>query len=183
MDDLYIRKVSEGDAEAFGYFLNKYKDMAFSIAMSVLKDPFIAQEVVQDAFIKAYQHLGTFGKRSSFSTWFYRIVANEALMRLRKMKKEIIEFTDDYSNDPVDEQALLSLQEDEQSYLINEALQRLPAKESLALRLFYLEEESIKQVGEITGWSEANTKTILHRARKNMFAILTQLMKTNVNDD
>lgn len=182
MDDFYIKQVCEGDSEAFRYFINKYKDMAFSIAMSVVKDSFIAQEVVQDAFVKAYQSLRTFSKRSTFSTWFYRIVTNEALMRMRKMKKEIIEFTEEYSNELVDEQALFSLQDDEQTYLINEALQKLPAKESLALRLFYLQEESLKEVGEITGWSEANTKIILHRARKNMFSVLIQLMKTKLHN-
>jgi len=179
MDDLYISKVCAGDENAFRYFIKTYKDMAFSIAVSVVKDEFTAQEVVQDAFVKAFHHIRSFSKRSSFSTWFYRIVTNEALMRLRKMKKEIIAFTADLTVEVMDENALASLKEEEQHYLVNEALQKLPAKESLALRLFYLQEESVKEVCEITGWSESNTKTILHRARKNMFGILTQLMKTD----
>lgn len=179
MDDFYIKRVCEGDTAAFNYFLNKYKDMSFSIAIAVVKDPFIAQEVVQDAFVKAYQHLSSFSHASAFSTWFYRIVTNEALMRLRKLKREIIELTSDYGEEPVDDQLLSTSNEEEQTYLINEALQKLPAKESLALRLFYLQEESVKEVCEITGWSEANTKVILYRARKNMFTVLTQLMKTD----
>ncbi len=180
MDEIYIRKVREGDENAFRYFIKAYKDMAFSVAISVVKDEFVAQEVVQDAFVKAFRNIGSFSSKSTFSTWFYRIVTNESLMRLRKIKKEILEFSDDYSGEVVDENSIQILKEEEQVYLVNEALQRLPPKESLALRLFYLQEESIKEVCDITGWSETNTKVILHRARKKMFIVLTQLMKTNL---
>ncbi|MDP9230321.1 MAG: sigma-70 family RNA polymerase sigma factor [Bacteroidota bacterium] len=178
MDDIYIRKVCEGNEEAFRYFLKEYKDMAFTVAVSVVKDEFIAQEVVQDAFVKAYNGLKSFNKKSTFRTWFYRIVINEAFMRLKKLKKEIVSFTNEYKNEVADESRLLSLHEEEQTYLINKALKKLSPKESLALRLFYLQEESIKEVCEITGWSEANTKVILHRARKNMFIAFSQLMRT-----
>lgn len=178
MDEIYIRKVCEGDEEAFRYFLKIYKDMAFTIAFSVVKDEFIAQEVVQDAFIKAFKGLKSFNEKSTFRTWFYRIVINEAFMRLKKLKKEILSFGDEYNKDAADESELLSLQKEEQIYLINEALKRLSPKESLALRLFYLQEESINEVCEVTGWSEANTKVILHRARRNMFIAFKQIMKS-----
>ncbi len=154
--------------------------MAFTVAVSVVKDEFTAQEVVQDAFVKAYKNLYSFSKRSTFRTWFYRIVVNEALMRLKKQKKEIVSYTEEFTDEIVDESLVTSLKEEEQSYLINEALQKLAPKESLVLRLFYLQEESIREVCEITGWSQANTKVLLHRARKNMFLIIQQLMKTQL---
>jgi RNA polymerase sigma-70 factor (ECF subfamily) len=178
MEDLYIRKVCEGDTDAFRYFVKEYKDMAFSIAVSVVKDEFIAEEVVQDAFLKAFKGLKSFNRRSKFSTWFYRIVTNEALMQLKKMKKEIVIQHSEYDNDVEDEGLLLSLQEHEQAYLINEALKKIPPKESLVLRLFYLQEESIKEVCEITGWTEANAKVMLHRARKHMLTALNEIMES-----
>lgn len=176
MDDVFIKKVCAGDQEAFRYFVSKYKDMGFTVAISVVKDEFIAQEVVQDAFIKVYRNLSSFSNRSSFRTWFYRIVVNEALSRLRKEKRELISYTDDLNDERADETILTDLKEEEQIQQINEALQKLPPKESLALRLFYLQEESIKEVCEVTGWTESNTKVILHRARKNMFKIMNQLV-------
>lgn len=181
MDEEYINKVCNGDPDAFRYFLKKYKDMAYSVALSVVKDEFIAQEVVQDAFFKAYQGIKKFNRASKFSTWLYRIVANEALVRLNKLKKEIISFNADYDIDLPDESTLLKLKDEEQSYLINEALKKLPPKESLALRLFYLQEENIKEVCEITGWSEANTKVILHRGRKNMYTAMNMVLKQEYN--
>jgi RNA polymerase sigma-70 factor (ECF subfamily) len=156
--------------------------MAFSVAMSVIKDEFIAQEVVQDSFVKAFGALKSFNRQSKFSTWFYRIVVNEALTRLKKLKREIISFTADYEADIPDESFLASLKDEEQTYLINEALKKLIPNESLALRLFYLQEESIKEVCEITGWSESNTKVTLHRARKNMFTVLSRVMKIEFNN-
>jgi RNA polymerase sigma-70 factor (ECF subfamily) len=179
MDDLYIRKVCDGDTDAFRYLVRAYKDMAFTVAVSVVKDELTAQEVVQDAFMKAFKGLPNFNKKASFRTWFYRIVVNESLQRIRNEKKEKIVFTDELAHEVVDESAVLLLHQDEQAYLVNQALKQLPPNEALVLQLFYLQEESIKEVGEITGWSEANTKVLLHRARKNMFKVLTQLMKNH----
>ncbi len=176
MDDVYIRKVCGGDKEAFRYFVTKYKDMAFSIAVSVVKDQFIAEEIVQDAFLKAYKGLGSFHKKSSFSTWFYRIVINEAFMKLKKLKREIVSFGEESNADIEDEGAYSSMKEEEQTYLINRTLESLPPKESLALRLFYLQEENIKEVSELTGWSESNVKVILFRARKHMFEVLREII-------
>ncbi|MCR8556393.1 RNA polymerase sigma factor [Mucilaginibacter sp. BJC16-A38] len=179
MDDVYVEKVCQGDIEAFRYFLKKYKDMAFSLSVSILKDEFIAEEVVQESFIKAFNGIKSFNSKSSFRTWFYRIVLNEAFQRRKKIKREFLEFQPDYNEEIVDESFLLALDKDEQIHTINEALKMLPDRESVVLRLFYLEEESIKDVCEITGWSESNTKVILHRARKSMLNALNKLIKLN----
>lgn len=173
-DHLYIDKVLNGDEQAFRYFIQQYKNMAYTIAIAVVKDEFTAQEIVQDAFVKAYRGLRLFNRTSSFTTWFYRIVTNESLMYVRSNKKQpdITHITgyDDIADDPTWPEA-----GNGSSRLVNLALQQLAPNEALALRLFYLQEESIKMVCEITGWSEANAKVILHRARKNMRTILSQL--------
>jgi RNA polymerase sigma factor (sigma-70 family) len=177
MDDVYVEKVCQGDTESFRYFLKKYKDMAFSLSFSIVKDEFIAEEVVQESFIKAFNGIKSFNSKSSFRTWFYRIVLNEAFQQRKKIKMEFIEFQSDYNEEIVDEGILLALNKDEQTHIINEALKMLSDRESVVLRLFYLEEESIKDVCEITGWSESNTKVILHRARKSMLHALNKLIK------
>lgn len=177
MDDLYIAKVLAGDTDAYRYFLRRYQDMAFSLAMSILKDEFLAEEAVQDAFIKAFNALDSFAQRSSFKTWFYRIVLNESFLRAKKQKREFLEFHSEYDEELPDESALRTINQDEQAWLVGEALKRLPDREAVALRLFYLEEENIKGISEITGWTEANIKVILHRARKSMLGACTKLLK------
>ena len=177
MDDFYIKKVLSGDIQAFRYFVKQYKDMAFSVAMSVIKEEFSAEEVVQDAFLKAFKALSSFNQKSKFSSWLYRIVLNESYAKLKKMKRDMVSYAENYDEEIIDESILLDLKADEQSYLINTALNELSPKESVALRLFYLQEESIKEVCVITGWTEANTRVILHRARKNMLTVVNSLFK------
>lgn len=156
--------------------------MAFTIAISILKDEYRAEEVVHDAFVNAFKALPKFRQSSKFSTWFYRIVVNEALQRLKKRKNEKIDFVDDFDAEPVAEDLILSLEAKERKILINEALNRLPADESLALRLFYLEESSIKEVEAITGWSSSKVKVSLHRGRKHMLILLNKLISKTSNN-
>jgi|ERR1035437_826329 RNA polymerase sigma-70 factor (ECF subfamily) len=180
MDEFYIQKILDGDSETFRYLVSKYKDMAFSIAMSVIKDEFFAQEIIQISFLKAFDKLNTFKGVSRFSTWFYRIVINESFKFLKKQKNEFLQFveTPPEKSDEI-EISILKLEEDDQKYYIDEALKRLSSKESLSLRLFYLEENSIEEICDITGWSSSNIKVILHRARINLKLILTEMYKLN----
>jgi len=176
MDNYYIRQVLSGDTDAFRHFIKTYRDMAFTIAISILRDQHIAEEAVHDAFVNAFKALPKFNKSSKFSTWFYRIVVNAALQRLKKRKKEKIDFVYNYDDEPVAEELVLSLEVKERKMLINEALSRLPSDESLVLRLFYLEESTIKEVEAITGWSSPKIKVNLHRGRKHMLIILNKLL-------
>jgi RNA polymerase sigma factor (sigma-70 family) len=169
MDDLYIQKVLEGDREAFRFIIKKYKDMSYSLAMSVVNDEFAAQEIVQISFVKAYSALAGFKGKSKFSTWLYRIVINEAFQVVKKQGKNAVVYGELPENAaPEVDEFSSKIAEDEKRYYIQETLKKLPSNESLALRLFYLEENSIEDIIEMTGWSCSNVKVILHRARINM---------------
>lgn len=181
MDDHYIKKVLDGQTEEFRYFIKQYKDLAFSVAFSVVKNEFTAAEVVQESFVKAFENLKSFKGQSKFSTWLCRIVINESFKIARKEKRTVSEtgFVTglDYQENPV---IFDELKESEQKYYINECLNRLPANECLVLRLFYLAENSIKEICEMTGCSESNVKVHLHRGRKNMQELLQRMLKTEV---
>jgi RNA polymerase sigma-70 factor (ECF subfamily) len=167
MDDIYIDRVLSGDIEAFSYFVKTYKDMAFNLAISIVKDEQYAEEVTQDAFMKAFSNLKSFKRTSTFKSWFYRIVVNESFLQLRKLKKKQILV-------PIETVKEIALEDrvgegfTEDIDKIQKVLSLLTAKEGLALQLFYLEEVSLKEITGITGWTLANTKVILHRARKNL---------------
>lgn len=179
MDDLYIKKVLKGDTDAFRYFVREYKDMAFTISMSVVKDEYVATDVVQESFVKAFRNLKHFKGKSKFSTWLYRIVINESIQTIRKKGEKYVNL-DDYSNlHSGDETSVPThLKKAEQQYFINETLNRLPANESLVLRLFYLNENHIDEICEMTGWTESKIKVLLHRARKNMEILLKKRLKS-----
>jgi RNA polymerase sigma-70 factor (ECF subfamily) len=173
MDEKYIQEVLNGDHNAFRFLIKRYKDIAYTMAMSVVKDEFIAQEVLQMAFVNAFVKLSTFKGHSKFSTWLYRIVINEAFKAMNKQKSEMIAFSaSSIITSPETECFSFNINAEEQKFYINEALQKLAPKESLALRLFYLEENSIEEISEMTGWSISNIKVLLHRARTNMKTLL-----------
>ena len=181
MDEFYIQKILTGDTESFRYLIKTYKDLAFSVAISVVKDEFWAEEVVQEAFVKVFQKLKWFNGRSSFKTWFYRIVINEAFQRLRSEKLQLT-FSAAIEDNRLDEvnDEIHGMSKDEITTLVHHALKIIPPKESLALRLFYLEGQDSKTISDETGWSDANVRVILHRARKNMLACMKNLMKEDV---
>lgn len=179
MDSIYIRKVIDGDANAFRYFIEKYRDMAYSIALSIVKNVPVAEEVTQDAFLKAYKALPGFEQRSRFSTWLYKIVTNEALKKLKKKKLDYALDVDELNDAEFAEinASVTQLREQDQKYYINMVLEKLIPNDCLILRLFYLNENTLLEITEITGFSETNVKTILHRARKRFYAALKDELK------
>lgn len=182
MDSVYIEKVLEGDSGAFRYFIETYRDMAYSLAMSIVKSTTIAEEVTQDAFLKAYKSLHTFEQRSKFSTWLYKIVTNEGLKRIRKKEFKYTDDIDELNNINYSDinSSISELTDQEQRFYINKVLDRLLPNDSLILRLFYLDERNLKEIEEITGLSHTNIKTILHRARKRFYAVLKNELRNEI---
>ncbi len=180
MDELYIRKVLDGDVNAFRYFVQQLKDMAFTIAMSILKNEFDAKDAVQEAFIIAFRKLNSFNYKSSFSTWYYRILVNESL----KLKKRSDKFSDELISSPdldinssIDE-IPSKIDSDIRKTYIEEVIKQIPSKQALALTLFYLKESSILEITNITGWSESNTKVLLSRGRKSFYNNLNLILRS-----
>ena len=173
-DLLWVRRVLDGDHNAYRNLIRTYQEMAFTIAFAVIKDAQLAEEIVQDAFLKAFQRLRQFKLESSFKSWFYRIVTNEALMCLRKQKRDNLLFIELPEVDASNEDEIAS---DDLEKYIEAAMLQLPSRESLVLRLFYLEQMSLQAVTDATGWSVNNVKVILHRARKRIKLIITELIK------
>jgi len=181
MDSVYIENVLNGNTEDFRFLIKKYKDLAFSLAISVVKCEYDAEEVVQEAFIKAYRNLSSLKERSNFKTWFCRILINEAFKRLKKMREEKVLPTNQILPAIEDfEDTFKGFNGDEQRFLVAESLKKIPSKECLLLQLFYLEGNSIDQITNLTGWSETNVKVILHRARKHLLDVVKSMMENEL---
>ncbi len=178
MEELYIQKVLAGESDAFRYFIKKYKDIGYSLAVSVVKNEYQAQEILQTAFIRAYSGLKSFKGKSKFSTWFYRILINEAFKAVKK-QSTYTDLEPVCSKIPENDYFEANEKEENQKYYLNEALKKINSNESLALRLFYLEECSIEEIIEITGWSNSNVKVILHRGRSNLRQVLEKIYKND----
>jgi RNA polymerase sigma-70 factor (ECF subfamily) len=184
-DRTIINKVLEGDIAAYAYLVNKHKDMAFTIAVKITHNREEAEEVAQDAFVKAYQSLGSFRQQSRFSTWLYRIVYNTAISMMRKKQVEMTaiddEIIENFSIDEVHED-LNSMSPDEQRMLIDASLEKLSAEDNLVITLFYMDDHTIDEISQITGQSKANVKVKLHRIRKKLYSELNQSIRRILNE-
>ena len=129
MDSVYIQNVLNGSTEGFRYLIKKYKDLAYSVAVSIVKNEVEAEEVVQEAFIKAYKNLSSLKEKSSFKTWFYRILINEAFKRLQKIKHEIALPINENLCDVEDiADTFKGMNAEEQILLVTESLKKITGK-------------------------------------------------------
>lgn len=182
-EKLMVQKVLKGDNSAFGYFVDTYQNMALTIAYRICQNRQDAEDIVQNSYVKAYHNIHTFRMDSKFSTWFFRIVYNTALsfMNLSLTKNEYLSFDDiGYDNVDDDWDALLRLENQDRIELINKVLNLMPTDEALVLTLFYLDENSIKDIMQITSFTESNVKVKLHRARKSFTRIYSELNSKSV---
>src|SRR6185312_1188956 len=85
-DIAWIHQTLAGEEAAFGNLIGKYKDPLFELARRILNSNTEAEDVLQDAFLEAYRHLGDFHFKSRFSTWLYSIVLNRVRNRIRQSK-------------------------------------------------------------------------------------------------
>ncbi|MGO9482370.1 MAG: RNA polymerase sigma factor [Candidatus Kryptoniota bacterium] len=183
MDDLYLRLVLEGDVSKYSYFIDKYKGMAFSIAFRIVDNREDAEEIVQDAFLKAFRSLDKFRKGSKFSTWLYRIVVNTSLSRVRTKTPKWNTFDEDDAGEVPAEsvhEAYHNLDLSEQKAFVQGALDDLSVEDRLLLTLYYLNENSIEEITEISGISQDNVKMRLHRARNRIYIVMNNKLRSEI---
>jgi RNA polymerase sigma factor (sigma-70 family) len=176
----HIDQVLQGNLNAFTYIVDRHKDRAYNLAFRICCNREEAEEITQDSFLKAYRALGSFQRKSSFSTWLYRIVYNTAVSYIRIRKKEILSLEDF----PVDATDFIgtsaSEEEAEEEYrrsLINFAFQKISEDDRSLITLHYYEEMSTEEISEVTGISKSNIKVKLFRARQKMFQIFENAEK------
>lgn len=182
-DFFYIKQILNGDVKSFSYLVEKYKDFVFTISYRILKNKEDAEEIAQDSFIKAYKELKNFRGDAKFSTWLYTITYRLTISKLRKNKINFNELTDitiDTYKDEFSLSQLDLLKYEEQKKYINLALEKLPELESLLLTLYYLNENSIEEIHQITELSISNVKVKLFRARKRIYKELEVLLKSEL---
>jgi RNA polymerase sigma-70 factor (ECF subfamily) len=177
-DDLaLIERIKQGDFVAYESLVGRYQDRVYGLALSMLRDEVEAQDVVQETFLNVFRKIDTFRGDSAFSSWLYRIAANNAMMKLRGKKREMQTSLDEllprfdaegHHALPVEDWTRRVDQLVENRELgekIKAAVALLPEKYQVVFLLSDVEELSMKEVGDLLGLSIPNVKTRLHRAR------------------
>ena len=174
-DHILITRSAKGDMQAFAEFVDKYSRYVFNLAYRVLKDHQDAEEAAQDTFVKVFHALDDYRGDGKVTTWLYTITYRNCLNRMRSNRLHVVEVEDQVREGKADStyvSGLESLERADRSELIRRGMEQLSSKESAVLTLFYLEEQSLKEISEIMGLTSSNAKVILHRGRKNLYHIL-----------
>ena len=182
-DQIYIERVLKGDTNAFSHLINKYKDMVFTLVIKIVKNQEDAEEVAQDSFIKAYQKLDSFKGQSKFSTWLYTIAYRNALTKVRKKKLEttdIDSYVIDNHKDDHEFPQIEAIKNNEQEKYVKQAIENLGETDALLITLFYLNDNSIEEIQEITEMTQSDVKVRLFRARKRLYKELSLLLKEEI---
>lgn len=172
-----IESIKKGDTLAFRLIVEKYKDVSFSLACSIIRDEHYAEDALQESFIKVYKNISKFRYSSNFSTWLYRIVVNTCVSIAQKQKRKNFSLPIDSISDIVicqDKTSIDKLIASERTQFINKAIDTLKTNEALLLRLYYLSELELSEIIAVTGFSESKIKVTLFRARENLLKVLRE---------
>ncbi len=182
-DNALIRRVLDGDGEAFYTLLKPYQRMLFASAISLLGNEADAEEVVQESVLKAYKNLARFRGDCKFSTWLVQITINEGRMRLRKYREHLYQSLDEpQTNDDGDytprdfadwrEIPSEALEREQVRKALQDALASLDQKYREVMVLRDVNGLSTREAANLLGITEASVKTRLLRARLMMRDIL-----------
>ena len=179
-----IKQVLKGDQNAYADIVNLYQHKLYQICYRMLGNKQEAEDIAQEAFVRAYINLHSYDQKRKFSTWLYRIATNLCIDRIRKKKPDYYldaevagtDGLDMYSQIAADEQ----LPEDvitqmELQDRIQYEISRLPDKYRSVIVLKYIEELSLQEISEILDMPLGTVKTRIHRGREALRKQLNNL--------
>jgi RNA polymerase sigma-70 factor, ECF subfamily len=182
-DKELIEQIQKGNARIYAQLVKRHKDRAFTLALRLVGDRHDAEELVQDAFVRAYRSLDSFRGDAKFSTWFYRIVYNLCMTRIsrRRTQSDRLDLHDDVWNDSLTDADEYSFDEkienDELMSCIKEEIERLPIQYRSVITLFYAQEMSYEEICEILQLPVGTVKTNLFRGRNALRELVFSRLK------
>lgn len=174
-DEALVERTRKGDTEAFSELARRHGQTVYNLSLRFMRNASLAEDMAQEAFLKAYQKIGKFRGDSRFSTWLYRIACNVCLSELQKRKRRG-ELSLVYEAGPAAFPAAAA-DPSEEAELIRRCVAQLPRRYAEAITLYYLRECSYDEVAEIMEVPEGTLKTWLHRARRQLRDIVKRELR------
>ena len=165
-----IARILDGYVEDFGYFLERYSPEVFAIVARLVPQQEDAEELVQDAFVRAFDRLETFGGRSSFSTWICRIAYTTTVSWLRKQRMKYLSIDDQphLSDTEVDE----ALDDETRIDELRHAILLLKPEEQMLITLYYYDNRPLADIAYILDAETYALATRLHRIRRKLYLLI-----------
>ena len=181
-----IAQILDGHAEDFGYFLERYGDEVFAIVSRLVPRQEDAEELAQDAFVRAFNRLETFAGRSSFSTWVCRIAYTTAVSWLRKQRIKYLSIEDLQSMTPAgdcharkrgllmptDAEVDETLDDETRIDDLRRAIALLKPDEQTLLQLYYYDSRPLSDIAYILDVEAGTIATRLYRIRRKLYLLM-----------
>lgn len=172
-DEEVVDRVKAGDIALYEIIMRRYNQRLYRVALAILRDDAEAEDVMQDAYVRAYQHLDQFAGEAPFSAWLTRIAVHEALRRLRQRNRNQ-QLEDEENGEGIMDMADTSLDPEQRAsvaevgQLLEEAVLGLPEQYRAVVMLRDIEELSTAETAAALDLTEENVKVRLHRGRTMM---------------
>lgn len=182
-DHEIITRVLDGEKNLYALIVRRYNQRLYRIAMSIINDDTEAEDVMQVTYISAYENLGKFAFKASFSTWLTQILINESLLRLKKRGKSI-HMNDDIMDKEIYQQHRIEVQtpvakmlNTELKLALEEAIRQLPEKYRTVFVMREIEDMNIAETQDCLDISAVNVKVRLNRAKILLRESLSEFYK------
>lgn len=173
-----IKKAQTGDLEAFEILVIENQDFVYNLALRTLGDPVEAQDIAQDAFIRAWVSLSKFHRQAKFRTWLYRIVVNLCYNRLPRLRRELELMPPENIAELADTDRQTALETDvesrEQQAFLHRKIDELPDHYRMLISLRYQKELSYEEIAALTDLPLGTVKTGLFRAKQRLRKIILE---------
>ena len=166
-----VREVLSGDRDAFGHLVREYQSRLFGLVVMMVRETAGAEEVTQDAFVRAYAHLDSYDEHRPFYPWLAAIAVRLAQNWLRRRGRTVRRECDglETAREPgAAPEALTGLIASERSREVWEAVATLPSGERTAVMLYYRDEMTVSDIARALGVTIGTIKTLLFRARRHL---------------
>src|ERR1700674_1383366 len=176
-DVALMTRIASGDGDAFAELVKRYTRMLYNVAYRYNASQ--AEDLVQEAFLRAYQHANTFSGRSKVSSWLYRICVNVCLTNMRRSSVPTTDI------DEVNESEFVAAEEErpeqrvehgETYAALEDGLRALPSQQRMVFILRELQGLSYGEISDILGMNEQAARTNLHRAKRRLQTWLNPLL-------
>jgi RNA polymerase sigma-70 factor, ECF subfamily len=174
-DEQVVSRVLAGETALYELLMRRYNQRLYRVARAILHDDAEAEDVMQDAYVRAYQHLSSFEGRAKFSTWLTRIAVHEALARFRRRSRyQSLDNSEESNGGIMGSLASDGRDPEEATYdrelgaVLEKAIEKLPEDYRLVFMLRDVEGMSTDETAESLNLTPENVKVRLHRARASM---------------
>jgi RNA polymerase sigma-70 factor, ECF subfamily len=181
-DQIIINNVLGGNSAQYNELILRHKDYAYSLALKIVHNAMDAEEIAHDAFVKAYTSLNKFNQQAKFSTWLYRIVFNTAISHMRKNRLQIDDISELTTQPDSGYDSSDPLFSQDREKFIGAAMRYLKPLDATLITLFYMQQLTLEEIGDIVGLQGTAVKVKLFRARKKLASALENILQEEVKE-